>query len=261
MEKEALEILTVEVKKWLRAAKDLIMMSFSETIEVSEKSARNDLVTNIDQEVQAFLIEQIKTYDPEANILAEESGENELSSLKGHVWVIDPIDGTLNFILQRDHFCIMLGYFEEGVGQVGFIYEVMTDELFWGGPALGVFTNEEPLLKCPDTALVDGLLGFNAVMYGHDRFQTRRVGDAAMGIRISGCAGIELTQVLKGELAGYVSNLYPWDYAAGKIMLETLGYQVTDLFGKPLPFRGRTPFLAAGPRAHAEILEKVSDKY
>ncbi len=71
--------------------------------------------------------------------MAEEEGCNQLSDLDGRVFIIDPIDGTLNFVIEGENFCIMLAVYESGVGKLGFIYDVMRNELFWGGKGIGVY--------------------------------------------------------------------------------------------------------------------------
>ncbi len=82
------------------------------------------------------------------------------------MWIIDPIDGTMNFVMERENFCIMLAVYEDGIGKLGFIYDVMREELYWGGKGLGVYRNNQ-LLKAPTMkALADGLWGMNAYMHG-----------------------------------------------------------------------------------------------
>ena len=71
--------------------------------------------------------------------MAEEEGYNQLADLDGRVFIIDPIDGTLNFVIEGENFCIMLAVYESGVGKLGFIYDVMRNELFWGGKGIGVY--------------------------------------------------------------------------------------------------------------------------
>ena len=92
------------------------------------------------------------------------------------MWIIDPIDGTMNFVMERENFCIMLAVYEDGIGKLGFIYDVMREELYWGGKGLGVYRNNQ-LLKAPTMkALADGLWGMNAYMHGKI-FITQRKSD------------------------------------------------------------------------------------
>lgn len=243
-----------QIKEWLNEAAGYIQVSLTNKLTVSQKSNRTDLVTNIDEETQAFFIKKINQHYPNDRILAEEKGFDTIDSLKGRVWIIDPIDGTMNFVMEQENFCIMIAVYEEGIGQLGFIYDVMKDELYWGGKNQGVFLNEQRLTPPKDVGLSEGLLGMNAYMYGKNIYAAGEIGHASMGIRVSGCAGVELIAMLKGSHIGYISNLSPWDYAAGLVLLNEFGYQYSNIEGKPLAFANREYFLAATPTAYTQIL-------
>lgn len=244
-----------QIKEWLNEAAGYIQVSLTNKLTVSQKSNRTDLVTNIDEEIQAFFIKKINQHYPNDRILAEEKGFDTIDSLKGRVWIIDPIDGTMNFVMEQENFCIMIAVYEEEIGQLGFIYDVMKDELYWGGKNQGVFLNEQRLTPPKDVGLSEGLLGMNAYMYGKNIYAAGEIGHASMGIRVSGCAGVELIAMLKGSHIGYISNLSPWDYAAGLVLLNEFGYQYSNIEGKPLAFANREYFLAATPTAYTQILE------
>ena len=100
-------------KEIIKEAGAFIKESLSKTITVEEKTAYDDLVTNIDKQTQDLLVARIKSAFPSDNIFAEENGL--VHNIKdGNVWVLDPIDGTVNFIVQQDNFCVMIAYYEEG---------------------------------------------------------------------------------------------------------------------------------------------------
>lgn len=137
------------IKEWLYEAGEKIKNAENKKLTIDQKTSRNDLVTNMDREIQAFLIDKIHRFNPEAKILAEEDGYSKVNDFTGQLFVIDPIDGTLNFVVERENFCIMLGVYEDGKGQLGFIYDVAKEELYWGGNGIGVYRNEEALPKPP----------------------------------------------------------------------------------------------------------------
>ena len=116
-------------KQIIREAGDLIKSSMLSNLQVEEKTRFDDLVTNVDKSTQELLVTKIKKYYPNDNIFAEENGLRHSIS-DGNVWVLDPIDGTVNFVAQRTHFAVMIGYYENGVGQFGLIYDVMNDLLY-----------------------------------------------------------------------------------------------------------------------------------
>lgn len=253
---DRMDTLIEEIKSWLTEAGKKIKQQ-SESLTVSQKTNRKDLVTNMDREIQEFLIGKIQENYPKARILAEEDGYNELSSLKGRVFIIDPIDGTLNFVVEGENFCIMLAVYEDGSGRLGFIYDVMKETLYWGGHDIGVFQNQSRLVKPKDQSLANGLLGVNSYLFGHNRFNVRTIGERSLGVRMWGCAGLELIAILKGQHIGYISNLSPWDYAAGNVLLEEFGMKYSGLFGEPLRFHGREYYLAGTSRAYDEIRSLV----
>lgn len=249
------ESLVSEVTAWLTEAAKTIKEKLKQEVNVLEKSNRTDLVTNVDKEIQSFLIEKITEIYPEDAIIGEEEGYDRVNSLEGRVWIIDPIDGTLNFVLQQENFCIMVALFEDGVGQLGFIYDVMKDELYWGQKGKGVFLGSKPIKAPANVELEDGLLGINGYMYGENIFHAKEIGKKSMGIRITGCAGLEMIAMIKGKHIGYLSNLSPWDYAAGIVLLNEFGFCYSQLNGRPLSFNGREYFAAGTPKAYQEILK------
>lgn len=243
-----------EIIGWIYEAAEKVKSGLGDALKVDQKNGRTDLVTNVDKEVQDFIVKKIHDYDPEALILGEENGQDDMPIDKGRVFVIDPIDGTLNFVMQQENFCIMIAVYEEGVGQLGFIYDVMRDELLWGGPKVGkVYNNNEELSAPENKSLSEGLIGMNAALYRKDLFHAQEIGQTSMGIRVLGCAGLDFVAILKGTQIGYVSMLSPWDYAAGTIMMEQLGMTVIGENQQPLSFKGREFFIGATQAAMAEI--------
>jgi myo-inositol-1(or 4)-monophosphatase len=243
-----------QIISWIYEAAEKIKSGLGDALKVDQKNGRTDLVTNVDKEVQDFIVEKINAFDPEALILGEENGQDQTPIDKGRVFVIDPIDGTLNFVMQRENFCIMIAVYEEGKGQLGFIYDVMRDELFWGGPKVGkVFFNQEEISSPENQSLREGLIGMNAALYRKNSYHAQEIGQASMGIRVLGCAGLDFIAIIKGTQIGYVSMLSPWDYAAGTIMMEQLGMSFTGKNQQPLSFQGREFFIGATQAAMAEI--------
>lgn len=109
-----------------------IKSKMSEQLDIQVKTQFDDLVTNVDQETQQLLMDRIHQTYPCDAILAEENDVRHPIN-QGNVWVIDPIDGTVNFIVQGSQFAVMIAYYEQGIGQFGLIYDVMADQLLAGG--------------------------------------------------------------------------------------------------------------------------------
>lgn len=249
-----------EARTWVLEAGHLIKRKLDAPLEITKKSSRTDLMTNLDREVQQFLVQTIQRQYPQDHFLGEEDDLNQLATMQGRVWIIDPIDGTLNFIVEKENFCIMLAFFEEGVGKFACIYDVMQEKMYWGGKQFGVYCNDRLLPKPENKGLSEGFLGMNAHMFGENICAAKEIGKKSLGIRMSGCAGLEMIALLKGNHVGYLSSLYPWDYAAGIVLLEAFGFCYATTDGEALSFQGRDYFLAATPKAYAEISPLFKEK-
>lgn len=242
-------------------AGEKIKQSFRSLISVNTKSNANDLVTNIDQEIEKFFIHHIKEKYPEHRILGEEGNGDSLHDLTGVVWIIDPIDGTMNFIHQQRNFAISVGIYEDGIGKFGFIYDVVGNELFHAVKGGGAFLNEELLPKLSSVPISESIIGMNATWVTANRrinpsILAPLVGDVR-GTRSYGSACIEMSHVVAGRLDAYITlRLSPWDFAAGLILLEEVGAISTTLEGKPLQLLQQNSILIAKPGLHEEIFLK-----
>lgn len=251
---ENLQVLTrlEESKKWVIEAGDFLRENINQPLEIHEKSRYDDLVTNFDRAIQDLLISKILSHFPEDKVLAEEDLQLiHFDEKIPHLWILDPIDGTTNFIVQKDHFAIMLSYFEHGVGQFGLILDVMQDKLYWCDENQA-FCNDE-LLKVPKSDFQTGLLAVNAYMYRLNVGGLLDLSKQTLGVRIYGSAGISYTELLSGKVIGYFANLQPWDYAAGKIISEKLGFVTKTISGEQPSYEGREMVFTI----HQSLLEEA----
>ncbi|MGQ4558672.1 inositol monophosphatase family protein [Levilactobacillus hammesii] len=249
-----------DVSSLLREGRRQVIAKMAGPMTVSEKTNRKDLVTNIDKSNEQFLIEGIRQMDPTAKVLGEEGFGDKLTSLEGRVWIVDPIDGTMNFVKQHDNFAMMIGIYQDGKGQLGFIYDVMNDVLYAGGPAVdGVWANDQQLSAPANLALSEGLIGASAPLVVHDTAHMQKIVHDSAGMRIYGSAGIEMINVLLGKTLGYISYLKPWDIAAGQILLNFLGVRVSTIDGQPLNMLSSNLVLVATEKAQRDILQIEED--
>ncbi|WP_251314339.1 inositol monophosphatase family protein [Floricoccus penangensis] len=223
-------------KEWTVEAGQYIRDNMNYELEIDEKTNHTDLVTNMDKSVQDKLVSYIKGKFPGDNILAEENNLRH-SVEKGNVWVIDPIDGTSNFVSQKDNFAVMVAYFENGVGKFGIILDVMKENLYWGD-GKKVFRNNDELQK-PKLNLKHSVIGVNSYMYRTNDHGLLDYSENTLGVRILGSAGIEYTKLIEGKISGYFSNLSPWDYAAGTIILSAFDYVTEAILGGNPKYDGR----------------------
>lgn len=246
--------LVTEVKAWVYEAGEMIKEKLNSPLIVAEKSGKSDLVTNVDKETEAFFIAKIRKHYPDDQILGEEGLGDDVTDFSGRVWVIDPIDGTLNFVKQHENFCTMLAVYEDGIGQLGFIYEVMKDELLWGGRGLGVYLNEKKLDPLKDLSLETGIISVNTQMFVKNLFHVQEACMASLGVRMIGCAGIGFKELIKGNQNAYISNLQPWDYGPGKVLADELGFITASFDEKtPLNLQHKAYTIVATPKTFAQI--------
>jgi myo-inositol-1(or 4)-monophosphatase len=247
--------------QWIKEAGARIRSSFPKTLDIKTKSNRNDLVTNIDQETEQYFIGKIKETYPNHQILGEEGYGDKIEKLSGVVWIIDPIDGTMNFIHQQRNFAISVAVYENGVGKIGLIYDVVHDELYHVIKGKGVYLNGLKMPRLETRELSESIIALNATWITENhRLPPDLLAPLvkeARGTRSYGSAAMEMVYVASGRLDAYITpRLAPWDFAAGIIMVEELGGLVTNLRGEPLDLIKENSVLVARPGLHSEIMKK-----
>ncbi|UII57259.1 inositol monophosphatase family protein [Cytobacillus spongiae] len=247
-------------KEWIKEAGESIKKSFVQKITVESKSNPNDLVTDIDKATEKFFIHKINERFPTHQILGEEGFGNELEELSGTVWIIDPIDGTMNFVHQQRNFAISIGIYEDGVGMIGLIYDVVHDELYHAMKDKGAYLNDQPLPKLTNVKVEEAIIGLNTTWVVPNRridhsILTPLVRDVR-GTRSYGSAALEIAFVATGRLDAYITlRLSPWDFAGGIVIIEELGGVYTTLNGKPFNLLGQNSVLISRPGLHERILK------
>ncbi|MCG0658457.1 inositol monophosphatase family protein [Lactiplantibacillus plantarum] len=257
MQTNVVKQLNQKMQVVMQTARAQVLAKMGTHLTVAEKTSRRDLVTNVDHSNEDFLVRQIRALDPVAKILAEEGTGDQVTDMNGHVWIVDPIDGTMNFVHQRNHFAMMVGLYVDGKPTLGYIFDVMANKLYAGGPEVGVTLNGELLAAPADVDLSAGLFGASAPLLIQDRFNMQTIIAKSLGPRIMGSAGIQISQVLAGELVGYLSYLRPWDFAAGRVLAESLGLVVSKVDGNPVNMLSSGAVLIATKRAQRSILAIV----
>ena len=240
-----------------REAAELVLQAHG--ILAETKSGKRDVVTEYDRRVQALLIRRLQETVPDAGFFCEE--RNEQDSLNAeHLFIIDPIDGTMNFVHGFHHSCISVAYAEQGLVQVGVIYNPYVDEMFSAIRGKGAFLNGRPV------SVTDAGLGESVVCFGSSPYNpeladrtfrlVRRAFDASLDVRREGAAALDLCTVAAGRAGLYFElRLSLWDYAAGALIVEEAGGRCCTVEGKNLPNdENRTGILAGSPAAVADFL-------
>jgi len=218
-----------------RSASNLIIraMKRMDTVKIAEKQP-NDFVTEVDQRVEQEIISVIKKAYPGHGILGEESGEI-IGKDEDYQWIIDPIDGTRNFIHGFPHFAISIGVTYKNRIEHGLIYDPLRQEFFTASRGKGAYLNDRRIRVSQRKTLEEAMLGTGFAYRHSDRndplgihlFQTIQpvVGD----IRRAGSAALDLAYTACGRLDGYWEmGLHIWDIAAGILLVKEAGGMICD---------------------------------
>ena len=239
----------------VRESGDIIRRQWEKTHAVRHKGTI-DLVTETDVAVEAFLKERLGVLLPQAEFLAEEScvAGQEPSPL---CWIIDPVDGTTNFVHRIPQVGTSVALWADGHVVLGVVNVPMMDECFWAGLGMGAFRNGEPIHVSTAGALSDAVVatGFPyAIAERLDDVLARLalVLPKAQGVRRIGAASVDLAYVAAGRQdAFYEMLLKPWDVAAGWLLVEEAGGRVTALDGRPYAFGDE--IMASNGLVHKEL--------
>ena len=211
--------LNIMIKAAEKASKSIIRdFGEVEKLQVSKKGP-NDFVTKTDKHVEKILIEELSKSKKNFSFLAEESGSIKNKD-KENIWIIDPIDGTTNFLHGIPHFAICIAHQSKGEILSGLIFDPIKDEMFFAEKDKGAFLNNQRLRVSKKNLLDNCLFGSNheGVKYCN------------LNMRYSGCAALDLAYVAAGRLDGFFQNhINLWDVAAGSLMVKEAGGIVNDI--------------------------------
>lgn len=236
------------------------------TAVVSQKG-RGDYVTQVDKEVEALLVSRIQARFPDHAILGEEAfSDRSLARFPGYAWVIDPIDGTTNFIRGLPNFCVSIGFCEAGLVPIaGAIFDPQRDELFLAERGQGAWLGNQRL-KTSGHTQVQGMLHDASLPFRHHEalndvtkilLDIQRESD---DFRRLGSAALDLASVAAGRIDAYWElGIHAWDTAAGELMVREAGGTATDFTGNELGLLHRRSIVAsATPELQRKLLAKMA---
>ena len=221
----------------MRKTGELLLKRFDEEKNVREKGRAN-IVTDVDYEAEALILERLREEYPDFGVLAEESGEGGGAD-SPYVWIVDPLDGTRNYALGVPYFATTIALAHEGEVLYGVTFDPCRDELFEGRRGGGAFCNGKALQVADRTSLSMATLaldmGYNDAMAGFALKLLDRLWPGMQGIRIMGSAALGVAYAAAGRTDVYFHhNLAPWDIAAGVVIAQEAGAVVTDRDGAPI---------------------------
>ena len=240
-----------EIEQAAREAGDIIRSAHGADLKIENKEGRANYVTVYDRKVQEFLAWRLKEIVPDAKFLGEEDGMDvfQPGDEEGWLFVIDPIDGTTNFIHDMHPYVTSIGLMKDGVPYAGVVYAPVTDQLFCAERGQGAYENGQRIhssgAPLSDSILLSGSAGFSMEAFQIAQELTLEFQKRCQGVRALGSAEYNLCMAASGRCGGYYEmRLGLWDYAAGGLILEEAGGRLTDYYGKPLSWRGPSSVVA-----------------
>jgi len=231
-------ILNIAVKAARRAATIINRASTQLDLLTVQSKSPNDFVTEIDQAAEAAIIEVLREAYPEHGILAEESGESAHSGDSEYQWIIDPLDGTTNFIHGFPQYAISIALAKKRVVEQAVVYDPTRNELFTATKGRGAFLNDRRIRVSKRTRLSESLIGTGFPYRQFDNIDAylamfKELTQKTAGIRRPGAAALDLAYVACSRLDGFWEmGLQPWDMAAGTLLVQEAGGLVSDLAGE-----------------------------
>ncbi len=262
MSDEAAQILELAV----RAARDagrIQREQYEGDFEIHTKSAVIDLVTDVDRASEKLIIDAIQTERGVDAILAEEGGGSDDPDAEWR-WVIDPLDGTVNYAHGYPRFCVSIGVERRGVATVGVVYDPLLDELFSAVRGRGAMLNDRAL-RVSEKAQFDQAMLATGFAYDVHRSLEDNLDHftafvkTVQAIRRDGSAALNLCYVAAGRFDGFWEiKLHPWDVAAGLLIVEEAGGRASDFSGRQSETNDREIVASNGPLHNAmlEILQR-----
>lgn len=227
--------------------------------------AKKDLVTKYDVAVEDYLKKEFNKYFKEFNLIAEESDNSQIEF--SNSIIIDPIDGTTNFVNGVPHTAISVGVYKNKKPYIGIVYNPILDELYSAKVGQGAFLNGKKIKVSNEKDLVKSLLATGFPYSSADNRQDlegvveriKIILPSCQDLRRLGSAALDLCLVAKGVYEGYYEmNLKPWDVSAGIIILSEAGGMITNIEGNEFDMFEDKYLLATNGKIHAQMIEKLN---
>ena len=247
-----------------RAAGDIIVRNMDRLDRITVVTKQNnDFVSNVDHMAEEAIISAIKYAYPDHGILAEESGvQGETSEYQ---WIIDPLDGTTNYLHGFPQFAVSIALKHKGRIEVGVIYDPISQELFTSIRGNGAMLNDKKIRVTSHKGLTNALLGTGFPYYDQSYLDTyletmKALMQKTAGIRRPGSAALDLAWLAAGRIDGFWEfNLKAWDIAAGALIVREAGGIVSDFENKE-GYLTSGDIIAAAPKVFPEMIQIIQSK-
>lgn len=241
-----------------KEAGEFLLDGFGKVSQIEKKGDRN-FATNLDKEAELMIIDRIKAQFPEHSILAEESGKSNQGS--DYIWIIDPLDGTHNFIRNINIFGVSIGIVHKEKDFIaGVIYMPKDDELYSGEKGSGAYKNDTKISVSSFSDFKECSIAFDSSIRYSPGPMLATLGKLAhevFNVRMFGSSVRHLSYVAEGVLDFSVEfHDYPWDFAGGVCIIEEAGGILSDLNGGPLTYK-TIGYVASNGKVHERVVDIV----
>ena len=239
-----------------RGARDLDILTVS-------KKRHNDFVTEVDKAAEAAIVDTLTKAYPDHAILAEESGASGAAADAEFQWIIDPLDGTTNFIHGFPQYCVSIGLMHKGVITQAVIFDPTNNELFTSTRGAGAYLNDKRIrvskrIKLSETLIGTGFPFRDMAHLDHYIAMFKDVTKNCAGIRRAGAAALDLAYVACGRLdAFWEIGLAPWDMAAGSLLIVEAGGLIGDLKGEANYMKSGN-VVGGNPKVFVQLLQTLA---
>ena len=254
--------LNIAVKAARRAATIINRASLDLDLIAVQTKSPNDFVSEVDRAAEAAIVEVLRDAYPEHAILAEESGHSGPTTDAEYQWIIDPLDGTTNFLHGFPQYAVSIALTRNGVLDTAVVYDPNRNELFTASKGRGAFLNERRIRVSKRIRLSDSLIGTGFPFRQIDNVDVymgmfRELTQKTAGIRRPGAASLDLAYVACGRLDGFWEiGLSPWDMAAGALLIQEAGGLISDLSGEA-DYLTTGNLVAATPKVFGQLLPLI----
>ena len=245
-----------------RGAGRILKEKFHAPMTWRQKTGRGDIVTEVDEEAERYIVGRIREHCPDHAILSEEcgavGGENSQDT-----WIVDPVDGTRNYATGVPFFCVSIGLARNGASEMGAVYDPIHDEMFFARRGKGAYLNGQRIEVAREESIEDSVIPVGWVRRKGDRAEFLQYievlsHDTSHFLRF-GSAALVMAYMAGGRVDACIyGGLNSWDVAAGVVLIEESGGIVTDFAGNPIDLRNKDiEIAAANPKLHSVLLERV----
>lgn len=256
-----------ELERIVRQAGHMLRSAHVSAENIEQKQGDANFVTDYDVRIQRFLVAEFRKLIPDAAIFGEEETEENQQKVRadGYTFIIDPIDGTTNFMFGYHHSCVSVGVALAGELTLGCVYNPYVDEMYTAVKGEGAYLNGSRLVMA-DLAVGESIISFGCARYNEGNVDllfdvVKELFQRSLSVRCGGSAALDLCRIASGNNGAYLElRLNPYDYAAAALMIEEAGGCIAQMDGSPITLDKPCSVLAGTPKAVAEIRELIREK-